>query len=95
MTRGDFGRLAGFEQGLAESSRASTEATAEIISRLKSAGTTSRSTAAFQKIYEGEVSRNPSNGNPPRSLAGKYLEELPMTDTVVKYLVINRLIPKQ
>jgi hypothetical protein len=61
ISRGGFGRLAGFEQGLEASGRASTEATAEIISNLKSAGITSRSIAAFQKIYEGELSRNPSN----------------------------------
>jgi hypothetical protein len=61
MRRGDFGRLAGFEQGLEASGRASTEATAEIISKLKSAGITSRSVAAFQKIYEAEATANPSN----------------------------------
>ena len=61
MSRADFGRIAGFAQGLAASSRASTEATAEIISNLKSAGITRRSVAAFLKIYEGEASRNPSN----------------------------------
>lgn len=61
ISRTDFGRLAGFEQGLAASSQASTEATAEVISRLQSAGITSRSVAAFQKFYESEASRNPSN----------------------------------
>jgi hypothetical protein len=61
ISRGDFGRLAGFAQGLAASSRASTEATAEIISNLKSAGITPRSVAAFQKIYEAEATANPSN----------------------------------
>jgi len=61
ISRDDFGRLAGFEQGLTASSRASTEATAEIISNLKSAGITPRSVAAFQKLYEGVASRNPSN----------------------------------
>ena len=61
ISRDDFGRLAGFAQGLAASSRASTEATAEIMSRLKSAGVTPRSIAAFQKIYEGVARENPSN----------------------------------
>jgi hypothetical protein len=61
ISRGDFRRLAGFEQGLEASSRASTEATAEIISNLKSAGITSRSIAAFQKIYESVARENPSN----------------------------------
>lgn len=61
ISRDDFGRLAGFAQGLAASSRASTEATVEIISNLKSAGITPRSVAAFQKLYEGVASRNPSN----------------------------------
>lgn len=61
ITRTDFGRLAGFEQGLEASRKASTEATAEIISNLKSAGITARSVAAFQKIYEGVARDNPSN----------------------------------
>jgi len=61
ISRTDFGRLAGFEQGLAASSQASTEATAEVMSRLKSAGITSRSIAAFLKIYEGAARDNPSN----------------------------------
>jgi hypothetical protein len=61
ISRKQFGRLAGFAQGPAASSQASTEATAEIISRLKSAGITSRSIAAFQKLYEGVASENPSN----------------------------------
>jgi hypothetical protein len=53
--------LAGFVQGLDKSGRASTEATAEIISGLKSAGVTSRSVAAFQKFYEGVAREFPSN----------------------------------
>jgi hypothetical protein len=61
ITRQRFGELAGFTQGLAASSRASTEATADIISKLKDAGITSRSVAAFQKIYEGVARDNPSN----------------------------------
>ncbi|WP_298243760.1 DUF4951 domain-containing protein [uncultured Bradyrhizobium sp.] len=61
IKRAQFGRLAGFEQGLEASRAASTEATAEIISRLKSAGITARSIAAFQKIYEGVARDNPSN----------------------------------
>lgn len=61
VTLDDFRRLAGFAQGLGASSKASTEATAEIISNLKSAGITSRSVAAFQKFYEGAASENPSN----------------------------------
>ena len=61
ISRKDFGRLAGFEQSLAGSSQASTEATAEVLSRLKSAGITSRSVAAFQKFYENAASQNPSN----------------------------------
>jgi hypothetical protein len=61
ITRKVFQRLAGFEQGLPASSQASTEATADIISRLKSAGITSRSVAAFQKFYEGAARDNPSN----------------------------------
>ena len=61
MTRKDFGRLAGFEQSLADSGGASTEPTAEVISRLQSAGITSRSVAAFQKFYENAASQNPSN----------------------------------
>jgi hypothetical protein len=61
IKRAQFGRLAGFEQGLEASGKASTEATAEIISRLKSAGITARSIAAFQKIYEGVARDNPSN----------------------------------
>jgi hypothetical protein len=61
ITRQDFGRLAGFSKGLAASSQASTEATAEVISNIKSAGITPRSVAAFQKIYEGVARDNPSN----------------------------------
>ena len=61
LTRIDFQRLAGFAKGLSASSRASTEATPEIISKLKEAGITSRSVAAFQKVYEGIARENPSN----------------------------------
>ncbi|HEX5242553.1 MAG TPA: DUF4951 domain-containing protein [Tepidisphaeraceae bacterium] len=61
VTLDDFRRLAGFAQGLPASGRASTEATAEIISKLKEAGITSRSVAAFQKFYENAASENPSN----------------------------------
>jgi hypothetical protein len=61
ISRKLFQRLAGFEQGLPASSRASTEATAEIISKLKEAGITSRSVAAFQKFYENAAIDNPSN----------------------------------
>ena len=61
LTRKEFQRLAGFVQGLDESGRASTEATAEILSNLKSAGVTSRSVAAFQKFYEGVAREFPSN----------------------------------
>ena len=61
VTLDDFRRLAGFAQGLTASSEASTEATAEVISNLKSAGITSRSVAAFQKFYENAASQNPSN----------------------------------
>ena len=61
INRVHFGRLAGFEQGLSASGQSSTEATAEIISKLKQAGITPRSIAAFQKFYEAEASNNPSN----------------------------------
>jgi hypothetical protein len=61
MTRKDFQRLAGFANSLPASSQASTEATAEIISNLKSAGITSRSVAAFQKFYENAAINTPSN----------------------------------
>ena len=61
MKRRAFGRLAGFAQGLEASNQASTEATAEIISNLKSAGITQRSVAAFQRVYEAAARENPSN----------------------------------
>jgi len=61
ISRKLFQRLAGFAQGLPASSEASIEATPEIISRLKAAGITSRSVAAFQKLYEGVARENPSN----------------------------------
>ncbi|WP_456753595.1 DUF4951 domain-containing protein [Bradyrhizobium sp. USDA 4461] len=61
ITRQEFGRLAGFENSLGNSSRASTEATAEIISRLKAAGITQRSVAAFQNFYENAAREVPSN----------------------------------
>jgi hypothetical protein len=63
MKRKDFQRLAGFEGSLEDSSQASTEATAEIISGLKSAGISSRSVAAFQKFYENAARDNPSNSS--------------------------------
>jgi hypothetical protein len=50
-----------FAQGLEASSGASTEATPEIISNLKSAGISARSIAAFLKIYGGAARKNPSN----------------------------------
>lgn len=61
INRQRFGELAGFANSLAESGQASTEATAEIISNLKSAGITPRSVAAFQKFYENAAINNPSN----------------------------------
>ncbi|HEX5242556.1 MAG TPA: hypothetical protein VFW23_04775 [Tepidisphaeraceae bacterium] len=61
INRVEFGRLTGFKQSLPASNQASTEATAEIMSKLKEAGVTPRSVAAFQKLYEGIARDNPSN----------------------------------
>ncbi len=70
MSRVTFGKLAGFVQGQTASGEASTEATAEIISNLRSAGVNRRCVHAFQRFYAGVA-----NG-PATNLAAIHRAEL-------------------
>jgi RHS repeat-associated protein len=63
MTPAQFGQLAGFSQGLAASSQASVEASAEVIANLKAAGVSSDAIATFQNFYEGVAAANPANAS--------------------------------
>jgi hypothetical protein len=61
VNQAQFGRLAGFSQGLTASSQASTEATGEVIANLKTAGITREAISAFQRFYAAEAIKNPNN----------------------------------
>jgi len=56
-----FGRLAGFSQGLAASSQASTAASTEVVANLQSAGVSARAISLAQQFYAGVATANPAN----------------------------------
>src|ERR1700722_3202852 len=61
MSPAAFGQLAGFSQGLAASSQASTVASAEVIANLQSAGVTPQAISLAQQFYAGVANANPAN----------------------------------
>ncbi len=61
MSQAAFGRLAGFTQGQEASSAASTEATEEVIARLRSAGVSREAISLFQQFYAAVARVRPSN----------------------------------
>jgi RHS repeat-associated protein len=61
MTVAQFGRLAGFSQGLEASSAASVEASPEVIANLKAGGVSADAISTFQRFYAGAAADNPGN----------------------------------
>lgn len=61
MTAADFGRLAGFSQGLTNSSAASVAATPEVIANLQASGVTREAVHLAQRFYAGIAKANPAN----------------------------------
>jgi hypothetical protein len=70
LYRVTFAKLAGFAKGPTRSSQASTEATAEILNNLRSAGVSRESVRAFRRFYAGIA-----NG-PVKNIAASHRAEL-------------------